>query len=158
MIHYVLGKGGGGKTIYCMGRFKTLESAVFFASLRDQSDQREVKGFKVVSLGDSIAEKCVVDIAAAYRENLDERKGFEQMMEHALKEALNSQKTTIFLDEFQLYCSDGIRDLICNSEQDFYIIHQFPEQLDREHFSAIWEKSSKKYLLDPYQPSGFYKL
>lgn len=149
MIHYVLGHGGSGKTIYGLNRFRTLENAVFFAALRDQTDENQVEGLKVVSLSEPIAEKCVVNITDVYRENLEDRKAFEGIMENAIKEALKLQNVTIFLDEFQLYCTDIVKDLICNSEQDFYVIHQSPKQLDEKHFSAIWEKSGKKYLLDP---------
>lgn len=158
MIHYVLGHGSSGKTIYCLNRFRTLENAVFFAALRDETDERQVEGLKVVSLGEPIAEKCIVDITDAYRENLDDREAFEGIMENAIKEALNLQDITIFLDEFQLYCTEGMQNLLLNADQDFYVIHQFPKQLKEKHFSAIWEKSGKKYLLDPYQPSEFYKV
>lgn len=158
MIHYVLGHGGSGKTIYCLNRFRTLENAVFFAALRDESDEKQVQDCKLISLGEPIAEKCVVNIADMYRQNLDDSKNFEKIMKNAIKEAMSLPNTTIFLDEFQLYCTDELKDLICNSDQDFYIVHQFPKQLDDEHFSAIWKKSGKKYLLDPYQPSDFYRV
>ncbi|MBI4234714.1 hypothetical protein HY604_00240 [Candidatus Peregrinibacteria bacterium] len=80
------------------------------------------------------------------------------MMENAIREALKFKKATIFLDEFQLYCTESLKNLILNADQDFYIVHQFPAQLDGDHFTAIWERSGKKYLLDPYQPSDFYRF
>ncbi len=158
MIHYVLGHAGGGKTIYCLNRFSMLENAVFFTGFRDEFDLKAVSGFDTINLGDKILEKCVVDFLKVYRKNLEDRNSFEKMMENAIGEALNFKKATIFLDEFQLYCTDKVRDLILNAEQDFYIIHQFSKQLSDEYFSSIWKKSDKKYLLDPYQPSEFYKV
>ena len=158
MIYYVLGHGGSGKTIYCLNRFRTLENGIFFAALRDEIDDQKVEGLNIISLGETLAEKCVIDITDLYRKNLDDRKAFEHIMENAIEAALKLKGITVFLDEFQLYCSQGIKDLILSADRDFYIIHQFPDQLNKDHFSAIWEKSSKKFLLDPYQPSDFYRV
>lgn len=158
MIHYVLGHGGSGKTTYCLNKFRTLEKTVFFASLRDKSDEKQVVDFKIISLGEPIAEKCIVDISPAYRQYLNDRKSFETLMENAIQEAVGLKNVTIFLDEFQLYCTEGLKNVLLSADQDFYVIHQFPDQLNKQHFSAIWEKSGKKYLLDPYQPSDFYRV
>lgn len=158
MIHYILGQAGSGKTNYCLRSFEFLTNAVFFTILRDENDENLVEKFKVIPLGEEISGKCVVDIAKLYRENIKAQEIFQTIMENAICQVLNFKNSAIFLDEFQLYCNDKIKDIILRASNDFYIIHQFPEQLNGKHFSPIWEKADKKYLLNPYLPSSFYKL
>ncbi|MEK7672467.1 MAG: hypothetical protein AAB373_01145 [Patescibacteria group bacterium] len=157
MINYVLGKAGVGKTSYCLRKFEASLDAVFFTLLMD-SGLTKVPDSQVVSLGEEFEGKCIVDLTSFYRKNLETRENFSAMIFKAVEAAIENGARTIFLDEFQLYYTQKLKDLILNSDCDFYIIHQFPLQLDQEIFTALWKKTDKKYLLDPYQPSEFYSV
>lgn len=151
MIHYVLGHSGAGKTYFCLSQFNQLEYGTYFFFPVDEK-------VECIDFETQLSEKNLIDCGSLYRDHLDERGVFKEKMVKKIKKAFNLGHS-VFLDEFQLYSSDELINLILSSvEKDMYIIHQFPEQLESDHFSKLYSTAQKKYLLNPYSSPENYSV
>ena len=138
MIHYILGKAGIGKTQYCLQQFEKLSDGVFFFFPVDEK-------LEFLNFDQKTSKKCLIDCSSFYRKHLNDEKKFIKKMYVKIKNAINSHNT-IFLDELQLYCCKELVQLILNAKDtNFYLIHQFPEQLEKSDFSQLYAVAEKKY-------------
>lgn len=147
MIHYILGHSGAGKTFFAFNKFKKIRSAVYFGALVEGDFGAEELGACVVKdladLGEVGGGRFFVNILPA--DNI------HMLALEKLKKVLESDVEAIFLDEFQAYRSDDMVKAISASDRDFYIIHQWPGQIEKEIFEELWNKAEKKYVLDPIE-------
>lgn len=160
MIHYVLGHSGAGKTRYCLEVFDRAEKAVFFIGLNESPyawEKEYTEKYYVLNLTDEIAKKSLVNLIPTYRQHLNKRIEFSSLVYEKIMEAKSNGFRTIFLDEFQLYYNSKLVDFILeNGEINFWIIHQWPGQLEAPLFNVLYGAAGKKYLLDPYPKEEGY--
>lgn len=163
MIHYVLGHSGAGKTRYCLQVFEHIDKAVFFASFSEYLydwEEKSMKKFSVQNLTDEITEKSLVNLLPSYRQHLDRRMEFANLLWEKIMEIKERGCKTMFLDEFQFLCTSKMVDFILDNKEkiDFWIIHQYPGQLEASFFNVLYAEARQKYLLDPYPEEDGYNF
>ncbi len=139
MIHYILGRSGSGKTQQAFETFESYKKALFLGFLRDDVDFEFFDNLNLSNLDSELKMKSVINLIDLYRDNLNSLDSFISRVFILIAKAISIGLDAIFLDEFQLYCSDEIVDLILKNKDkiDFYIIHQFKEQIDEKFFQKL---------------------